>query len=657
MPDRAYALCGMSESRKEQLSRLASDPAWVARQFSTLAETIKEYAVVLLDPDGYIVTTNPGAQLIKGYKPDELVGIHFSQFYPQSAIDRGWPQHELEVARAEGRFEDEGWRVKKDGSMFWANVVITALRDQNGTLTGFGKITRDLSERRREQESLRQSEERFRLLVEAVEDYAIFMLDPNGKVMSWNAGAERIKGYSASEIIGRHFSTFYPPELIAVDWPSHELRVARTEGRYREEGWRIRKDGSRFWASVVLTAVFDRTGTLRGFAKVTRDLTQRQRVEELQEAGRQMSEFLAMLAHELRNPLAPIRNAMQIMGLRRFDDPQLEWSRNVVDRQIAHLGRLVDDLLDVNRITTGKILLKREAVSLALVLERAIESSGPLLEERKHRVDVDIAPQPLMLRGDPVRLAQVFLNLLNNAAKYTPEGGIIRVCAHEEGPEAVVRVRDNGLGIGSDLLPKVFDLFVQGSRSLDRAEGGLGIGLTLVREIVRLHGGAVSVTSGGTNRGSEFTVRLPLLVATAADLDVDRAQEAGTPTLGRRVLVVDDNRDSADSMAMVLGATGHDTRTAHDGPAALAIAAEYKPDYVLLDIGLPGMNGYAVAERLRAIPGCGSAVLIAMTGYGQEDDRRRSRAAGFDHHLVKPVDFDVLTTILNGETPSTTATP
>jgi PAS domain S-box-containing protein len=646
----------MSESRKERLSRLAADPEHIRRQFSTLAQTIRDYAVILLDPDGYILTSNIGAQLVKGYAPEELVGEHFSKFYPQNAIDRGWPQHELEVARVEGRFEDEGWRVKKDGSLFWASVVITALRDETGNLTGFGKVTRDLTERRREQESLRQSEERFRLLVEAVKDYAIFMLDTGGHVLSWNAGAERIKGYSASDIIGRHFSTFYPPELMAVDWPSHELRVARTEGRYEEEGWRLRKDGSRFWASVVISAVFDRAGTLRGYAKVTRDLTERKRVEELQEAGRQMSEFLAMLAHELRNPLAPIRNAMQVMGLRRFDDPQLEWCRNVVDRQIAHLGRLVDDLLDVNRITTGKILLRREAVALSHVLERAIESSSPLLEERKHRVDLAIDPQPLMLRADPVRLAQVFLNLLNNAAKYTPEGGIIRVSAHQEGPEAVVRVRDNGLGIASDLLPKVFDLFVQGSRSLDRAEGGLGIGLTLVREIVRLHGGAVSVTSAGTGRGSEFTVRLPLLVHSAAEAESDGTLAVRPPTRGRRVLVVDDNRDSADSMAMVLGATGHEVRTAHDGPEALEVAAEYKPECVLLDIGLPGMNGYSVAERLRALPGCDQVVMIAMTGYGQEDDRRRSREAGFDHHLVKPVDFDVLTGILNGAAPSTTAT-
>jgi PAS domain S-box-containing protein len=649
MPRAAQALRRMTETRKERLTRLASDRDLMRRQFSTLAETIRDYAVTLLDRDGYIITVNIGAELIKGYSRDELVGEHFSVFYPQSAIDRGWPQHELDVAAVEGRFEDEGWRVKKDGSLFWGSVVITALRDDDGKVVGFGKVTRDLTERRREQESLRQSEERFRLLVDAVKDYAIFMLDTEGNVMSWNTGAERIKGYSASEIIGRHFSTFYPPELMAVDWPTHELRIARAEGRYEEEGWRLRKDGSRFWANVVLTAVFDRSGSLRGYAKVTRDLTQRQRVEELQEAGRQMSEFLAMLAHELRNPLAPIRNAMQVMGLRRFDDPQLEWCRNVVDRQIAHLGRLVDDLLDVNRITTGKILLKREAVPLSTVLERAIESSTPLLEERKHRVELEIA-HPLTLRGDPIRLAQVFLNLLNNAAKYTPEGGVIRVSAREDGSEAVVRVRDNGVGIASDLLPRVFDLFVQGSRSLDRSEGGLGIGLTLVREIVRLHGGAVSVTSAGTDRGSEFAVRLPLMPRTAPEAPAESVLNAAAPQGGRRVLVVDDNRDSADSMALVLGATGYDVRTAHDGPAALAIAAEYHPECVLLDIGLPGMNGYAVAQRLRALPGCASATLIAMTGYGQEDDRRRSREAGFDHHLVKPVDFDVLTGLLNAPT-------
>jgi PAS domain S-box-containing protein len=615
--------------------------------YNTLIQSVRDYAIFILDPSGHITSWNRGAQLIKGYTAEDIIGQHFSRFYPAAAVERGWPDHELNVARNEGRFEDEGWRVRKDGSTFWAHVIITALRDDKGTLIGYGKITHDLTERRREQESLRQSEERFRLLVEGVKDYGIFMLDVDGRIMSWNTGAERIKGYSAKEIIGRHFSLFYPPELIAADWPAHELRIARTEGRYEEEAWRVRKDGSRFWASVIISAIRDHTGELRGYAKVTRDLTQRQRMQQLQEASRQMSDFVAMLAHELRNPLAPIRNAMQVMALRGLEDPQLEWCRTVVDRQVAHLGRLVDDLLDVNRVTTGKIQLKCELVPIALVLERALESSSPLIQERKHHVEISFPEEPLLLHADPTRLAQVFLNLLNNAAKYTPANGLIQISGKAEGQNIVVRVRDNGVGIAPDLLPKVFDLFVQGSRSLDRAEGGLGIGLTLVREIVRLHGGSVSVSSAGVQQGTQFTVKLPLVTRTRDQTrNGHGTDEPATSARQRRILVVDDNSDSAESMALLLRASGHDVHTAHDGASALEQADAHKPEIVLLDIGLPGISGYTVAKRLRELPGLSAVKLIAMTGYGQEEDRKRSRDAGFDHHLIKPVDIAVLGALL-----------
>jgi PAS domain S-box-containing protein len=504
-------------------------------------------------------------------------------------------------------------------------------------------------EQSRAWQSLRESEQRFRLLVESVRDYAIFMLDVNGNISSWNAGAQRIKGYRASEIIGRHFSIFYPPEARATDWPAHELRVARSEGRYEEEGWRIRSDGTRFWASVVITPVYDASGELRGYAKITRDLTERQRMEEVQDASRRMSEFLAMLAHELRNPLAPIRNAMQVMGLKQLADPQLEWCRDVVARQVTHLGHLVDDLLDVNRITTGRILLKRQRIEVAAVLERAVESSAPLLEERGHTLETTLPSTPLVVNADPTRLSQVFLNLLNNAAKYTPESGLVSVEAYAENGDAVVCVRDSGVGIAPDLLPKIFELFVQGNRSLDRSEGGLGIGLTLVREIVRLHGGKVSATSDGPGRGSRFEVRLPLCEPEARNEAAAAAQPARTAPAGRRVLVVDDNRDAADSLAMLLRAIGNDVQTAHDGGEALRIAESWPPEYALLDIGLPGMSGYTLAERLRALPGLADTTLVAITGYGQEEDRKRSKAAGFDHHFVKPVDFDALSAILGGK--------
>ena len=498
-------------------------------------------------------------------------------------------------------------------------------------------------------ESLRRSEERFRLLVEAVKDYAIFMLDPDGYVVSWNAGAQAIKGWSEGEILGHHFSRFYPAEAVARGWPDRELRIAREQGRFVEEGWRVRKNGSTFWAYVVITAIFDHEGVLRGFAKVTRDMTQRQRLEELEAAESRMNEFLAMLSHELRNPLAPIRSAAQLLRL-RADPAQVEWAADVIERQTTHLSRLVDDLMDVARITSGRIAMQREPLDLVAVVTRAVEASRPLIDAQGHVLDVAVGGEPLPVEGDATRLAQVVVNLLNNAAKYTPAGGRIDLSAGREGVQAVLRVRDTGIGIEPTLLPRVFELFTQGESSLDRRGGGLGIGLALVRRIVALHGGAVEIRSDGPGRGTEAIVFLPLRPAPAAEAPapVGRPRRATTP---RRILVVDDHQDAAATLAALLTSWGHVVRTATDGPSALAIAAEQPPDLVLLDIGLPGDDGYEVARRLRELPGCRTATLVAVTGYGQEEDRRRSRAAGFERHLVKPVDPAVVAAIVNAKRP------
>ncbi len=302
--------------------------------FRLLVEEVKDYAIFMLDPEGHIASWNKGAELIKGYRPEEILGKHFSVFYPADALARGWPEHELRVARQEGRFEDEGWRLRKDGSRFWANIVITTLYGPTGEIKGFSKITRDLTERRRQEELLRTSEERFRLLVEGVKDYAIFMLDPEGRIASWNQGAELIKGYRPEEILGKHFSIFYPADALARGWPEYELRAAREQGRFENEGWRLRKDGSSFWANVVITPLYDERHRLLGFAKVTRDLSDRKRIEALEEADIRRNEFLAMLSHELRNPLAPIRNALGVMRMSGVSESTLEWAKTVVDRQV-----------------------------------------------------------------------------------------------------------------------------------------------------------------------------------------------------------------------------------------------------------------------------------------------------------------------------------
>jgi PAS domain S-box-containing protein len=368
--------------------------------------------------------------------------------------------------------------------------------------------------------------------------------------------------------------------------------------------------------------------------------------EELREADRRKDEFLAMLAHELRNPMAPILNAVHVLRLRGADSPETRWATEVANRQVLQLGRLVDDLLDVSRISRGKITLQTELVELRAVAERALETSRPFIDSRRHTLDVALPSDPLLVEADPVRLAQILANLLNNAAKYTPEGGRVRLAVERDRGEAAIRVSDTGMGIAPEMLPRVFDLFSQAERTLDRAQGGLGIGLTLVRRLTELHGGKVAAFSEGPGRGSEFEVRLPLLAGKPGSSPSAPAPGQQDAAHGRRVLVVDDNKDSAESLTMLLRLGGCEVHMVHDGATALLAAEAYHPDLVLLDIGLPGMNGYEVARAIRARPVLQGAVLVALTGYGGEDDRRRSREAGFDHHLVKPVGLDALRGLL-----------
>jgi signal transduction histidine kinase len=378
----------------------------------------------------------------------------------------------------------------------------------------------------------------------------------------------------------------------------------------------------------------------------------RRRAEDLASADRRKDQFLALLAHELRNPLAPIRNAVELMRQVETIDPAFQPAREMVERQVKHLARLVDDLLDVSRITQGSIRLRKEAVDLGTVVERAVEATRSLIDSRAHALEVELPTDPIHLEADPTRLEQILANLLNNAAKYTMPGGRIRVSAALEGGDAVVRVRDNGIGVPPDVLERVFEPFVQSEGSLARSEGGLGIGLTLVRSLVEMHGGSVEAHSPGLGQGSEFVLRLPArLPAGPAGLAGKTAAlpepDAPFPSRGLRVLVVEDNLDAAESLSALLRLWGHEVRVVHDGLAAIDAAREHRPEVVLLDIGLPGLDGYQVARRLREDPAMDGALLVAMTGYGQPEDRRRSREAGIHHHFVKPVEPFVLRTLLS----------
>ena len=356
------------------------------------------------------------------------------------------------------------------------------------------------------------SEQHFRLLVENVRDYAIFMLDTEGNVSTWNAGAKLIKGYEAEEIIGRHFSAFYPDDVVASGWPARELELALAEGRVQDEGWRVRKDGSRFWASVTITALFEPDGAHLGFAKITRDLTDQRRIKALEDEGQRMTDFLAMLGHELRNPLAPIANAVSVMKLEHIESENIQRCRDIIDRQVMQLTRLVDDLLDVGRITSGKIRLSTARVDLARILAGAVEMAEPEAMRRDHVLRLDMAPGHTWVDGDRARLLQVFSNLLNNAVKFTPNGGSIVVELRRVESNAEVSVRDNGPGIPANRLADIFNLFVQGESQPDSVAAGLGVGLSLVQQLVALHGGETSVFSAGIpGKGAEFVVRLPMV--------------------------------------------------------------------------------------------------------------------------------------------------
>lgn len=604
-------------------------------RFRLLVDAVQDYGIFMLDPEGVVVSWNSGAQRIKQYRPEEVIGRHFSLFYPSEAVAAKWPDEELRRAAKDGRFEEEGWRLRKDGTRFWANVVITALRDASGALTGYGKVTRDLSERRLHEEALRESEQRFRLLVESVRDYAIFMLSPEGIIESWNSGAQLIKGFSAEEAIGRHFSMLYRPADRQAGLPDAQLKTALAAGRAEEEGWRVRRDGSVFWANVVIAPVYDAARQLRGFAKVTRDMTERRRLHELESSSKRMSEFLAMLAHELRNPLAPIRNAVTILQLEPSPSPMVRSSRDMIDRQLSHMTRLVDDLLDVGRLTTGKIRFRVEQVSYAQVVSRSVEAVRPLMDARRHRLSVDMPDSGLRVQGDATRLAQVLQNLLTNAAKYTPEGGQIEVKVWQEGSQLHTSVRDNGVGLSPQALTHIFELFAQGDAQTAARESGLGIGLTLARSLVEMHGGALSAASSGPGQGSIFSFFLP-------HAGIAGHGEASVAPPAPQVLVVDDNRDAANSLAEILRLMSFQVKVAYDGPTAVELARECLPRLVVLDIGMPDMDGYEVLAALRALPGGGSVTAAALTGFGTEEDKGRALGAGFDIHLTKPLDFAAL---------------
>ena len=644
-------------------------------RFTLLVESVRDYAIFMLDPKGHVLTWNAGAERFKGYQAHEIIGRHFSTFYPPEALARRLPEHELEVAESSGSFEDEGWRVRKDGSLFWANVVITAVRDRQGELVGFAKVTRDLTQRRNHEEALRQSEERFRLLVEGVPEYAIFMLDVNGRIVTWNVGAQRIKGYTAEEAIGQHFSIFYPAEAKDSGWPEHELQVAAEKGSFVDTGWRLRKDGTTLWANVTITALRDDAGRLLGFAKLTRDLTERKRIEAVELAGaerdalleaersarmaaqratRVKDEFMATLSHELRTPLSAILGWTQVLLKGGATEPaEQRRALEVIDRNARAQVQLIDDLLDLSRIMTGKIRLDLHQVSLPSVVEAAVDSARPAADVKDIRLKVILDPVRATVNADATRLQQVVWNLLSNAIKFTPKGGQIQVLLQRVNSHLELSVSDTGIGIPPNFLPHVFDRFSQRDSSTTRVFGGLGLGLAISKQLVELHGGSIRVASEGEGHGSTFFVELPLSIVQVEEeralrvhptAEVESTEPLALPQLaGIHVFVVDDEPDAREILERVLRGQGAEVTSFSSAEEALAALKATKPTVIVSDIGMPVMDGYQLMRALRAgDTRIGRIPALALTAFARAEDRKRALVAGYQAHLAKPFDVGEL---------------
>ena len=633
--------------------------AEVAARLAAIVTSSKD-AIISKNLDGVITSWNRGAQHLFGYAAQEVIGKSVTLLIPADHVDEE-PQILAKIRRGEVIEHYETVRRRKDGNLVDIALTVSPLKDAAGRIIGASKIARDITERKSAENTTRESEERFRTLADNMSQFA-WTADAKGWIYWYNERWYDYTGTTLDEMQGWGWKKVHHPDH--VERVVKRLQWSWDTGEVWEDTFPLRgKDGSyRWFLSRALPIRDDAGNVLRWFGTNT-DITEqremadalRQNAAKLSEADQHKTEFLAMLAHELRNPLAPIRTALQVMRLTDGNGKASASASEMMERQLGHMVRLVDELLDVSRISRGTIELRKRPIELASVVYQAVEAARPLYESVRQELTVTLPPKPLYLNADPTRLVQVIGNLLNNAGKFTGAGGRVSLTVERERPrqgpaQAVIRVRDSGIGIEAEHLPRVFDMFMQADKSLERSTSGLGIGLTLVKNLVEMHDGTVEVHSAGLNSGSEFVVRLPVIAKKPEVPALPRASEP-MATTGRRILVVDDNRDAAESLALLLTMTGNQTHIAYDGVEAVAAAAAFRPDVVLLDIGLPKLNGFEVARKIRNEPWGKGVVLMALTGWGQDEDRRKSAEAGFDGHFVKPVDHDALTKMLAGVLP------
>jgi PAS domain S-box-containing protein len=649
------------ERARSERERLIAEIETERARLNVIIEHIPAGVILAEAPSGRIVMVNPQVERILGRQ------VVLS---PDIESYREWLAYEVSERPVEGResvlamtLQGEVVAGKEilyhrgDGAKAWIRVSGAPIRDAGGKIVGGVDLITDIDEEKRASETVRINQERLNLAQKASQAGS-FEWNLRTNAVIWSEETEAIFGLAPGSFGGSYEDwtrSVHPEDLSRAE---QELRRAIVDGEGASEYRVVWPDGSVRWIQARGKVFFDEAGDPLRWIGINMDVTERKRMEEslrrqteaLREADRRKNEFLSILAHELRNPLAPISNAIQILTLRGDDPALVAQTKEVMERQVHQLTRMVDDLLEVSRISRGKISLHTASLDLAEVVATAVETSRPLVEAHHHILTVTLPRSPARVEADGARLAQVLSNLLNNAAKYTEDGGRIDLIVEQAQGEVVIRVRDNGIGIAPERLPSVFDMFEQIGGASDRSQGGLGIGLTLARRLVEMHGGRIEAHSAGLGKGSEFVTRLAALAEPAMEPAPEPAEAPPMPSANgsrRRVLVVDDNVDSAESLAVLLRLYGHDVRLAHDGEAALEEARSFRPDVMFLDIDLPKMDGYEVARRLRLEPTMGGLTLVAMTGYGQEEERRRTREAGFHSHLVKPVDFDMLQELLS----------
>ena len=615
--------------------------------------------------DGIITSWNRGAERMYDYRADEVIGRPISIIVPIELKEEA--QRILDSLRSGKRIEvNETIRVGKDGRRVHVSRTISPIKDSSGQVVAASSIERDITARRRIGEAIRNNESHVRFILHSAR-VGTWDWDISTGRMHWSDNLEELHGRQPGSFPGTYESAFkdvYPDDLEIIN--SAIADALKGSGDYQVEYRIVHPDGSIYWLEEKGQVIKDAEGNPVRMAGICMDITERKKAEEalrisemllrskadeLAVAHRQKDEFLAMLAHELRNPLAPISNAVQLLKMQETGNHPdfLPRAVAIIDRQVEQIARLVDDLLDVARITRGRIDLKKELVGLTDIMKQAVETVTPVMQMNEHTFRVSFPRKEIILNADATRMIQVISNLLNNAAKFTPKGGEIVLSAAREGDVAAISVTDNGVGISPDMLPHVFELFTQEDRSLDRRQGGLGLGLSLVKRLVEMHSGTVEAESAGTGRGSRFTVRLPIAAESAEVSDLGSSGVLTSTSAARklRILVVDDNVESAEAMAMLLRTLGHEVTAAHSGQQALNAAQQNMPEVVFLDIGLPVMDGYEVARRLRAAYGRERLMLVALTGYAQNPDDTRVQQAQFDHYVLKPLSFEHLQSLLS----------